>query len=198
MRLRFKPFLIAALIALGAAAPPALSQSQDAGWFLGAGGGVSSAQDLCPGASTPGFTCDNRGTAWKVFAGYQFNSNFGYELAYTSLGKQTASLVGVTTATFETTAIDMVLVLTIPIDRFSLYGKWGLAIFDLERTIVGTGAGTTEAKGKEITYGFGLGYNLTKRMALQMEFQHYMDVGDVDTTGTSDINVGSFRIAFKF
>ena len=198
MTLRFKAFWIAALIAAGAASAPALSQSQDAGWFIGAAGGSASYRDACPAAVAAGFTCDNHGVAWKVFGGYQFTSWLGYELAYGDLGKATQSQVGVWTADFETTAIDMVLVLTVPLDRFSLYAKWGLAVWELERTITGAGAGSTNAKGSDITYGFGMGYNVTKSIALQLEWQRYKDVGDINTTGITNIDVGYFRVAFKF
>ncbi|MGH8660557.1 MAG: outer membrane beta-barrel protein [Burkholderiales bacterium] len=190
--------MIAALIALGVASTPALSQSQDAGWIFGAAGGSSKFKDGCPGVLAPGSTCDDKDVAWKVFAGYQFNNYFGFEFGYADLGEVTQSTAG-TTATFEATGIEMVLVATIPIDQqFSLFAKWGLFSWELDRTIVGAGAGTTESSGKEITYGFGVKYNFTRNIALRLEWQRYMDVGDVSTTGISHVDVGLFGIAFKF
>lgn len=199
MTLRCKAFLIAALIALGFASMPAFSQSQDAGWILGAAGGTSKYRDGCPGVLAPGSTCDDKDIAWKVFGGYQFNSYFGFEFGYADLGEVKQSATGVGTATFETTGIEMVLVATLPINQqFGLFAKWGLFSWQLDRTITGTGAGTTEASGKELTYGFGVKYNFTRSIALRLEWQRYMDVGDVSTTGISDVDVGLFGIAFKF
>ena len=200
MRLRFKAFWIAALIASGAASAPALSQSQsqDAGWFIGAGGGIAKFRDGCPPV-TPGLTCDDRGNAWKVFGGYQFNSYFGYEIAYGDLGKITQTQVGVSSATLEGTTIDLLLVLTIPLSReFGLYGKWGVANWDVERTITGMGAGSADASGRDITFGFGMSYSVGKHIALQLEFQRYYDIGDANFTGSSNVDLGSFRIVFRF
>jgi len=199
MRLRFTPILLAALIAFGVASTPAQSQSQDAGWFLGASGGIAKVRDGCPGVTVPGSTCDDSDTAWRVFGGYQFNSYFGYELGYADLGEVTQSVAGVGSATFETKAVDMALVLTLPIDpQLALYGKWGIFYWELDRTITGVGAGTTEATGTDITYGFGIKYSLTRNFALRMEWQRYRDVGDAATTGTSNVDVASLGIAFKF
>lgn len=198
MSLRCKPFLIAALIALGVSSTPALAQSQDAGWILGAAGGTSKFKDGCPGVLAPLTSCDDKDVAWKVFGGYQFNSYFSFELGYVDLGEVKQSAPGVE-ATFEGTGIETVLVATLPIDQqFALFAKWGLFSWELDRTITGTGAGTTEASGKEITYGFGVKYNFTRSIALRLEWQRYMDVGDQSTTGISHVDVGLLGIAFKF
>lgn len=190
--------MTAALFALGVLSTPALSQ--DAGWFVGAGGGLSKFDDGCTGIVTgPGTTCDDRGTAWKVFGGYQFNANFGYELGYADLGETTRSFAGIGSVTFEAKVYEMTLVATIPIDQqFSFYGKWGLFHWDFDRTIVGTGAGTTNTSGRDTTYGLGLKYNFTKNVALRMEWQRYFDVGDPDTTGRTTVDVSGVSVVFKF
>jgi len=197
MKLRFKPFMTAALFALGVVSTPALAQ--DAGWFVGAGGGLSKVDDGCPGGVVPGFTCDDKDASWRVFGGYQFNANFGYELGYANLGKTTQSAAGVGSATFEAKAFEMTLVLTIPIsEQYSFYGKWGIFRWDLDRIIVGVGASTTKTSGKDTTYGLGVKYNFTKSVALRVEWQRYFDVGDPDTTGRSDVDVSGVSVVFKF
>lgn len=196
MTLRYRTFLTAALLALGVASTPALSQDDDAGWFIGAGGGVSKFKDGCTILAGAG-TCDDNGSYWKAFGGYRFNPYFSYELGYADFGELVRT-TGVGSATYEATGIEIVLVAAIPLSReFSLYGKFGLFRWDVDRTDVGTGAGTTSAKGKDMTYGFGVNYNLTRSIAARMEYQKYFDVGDA-ITGTFDVEAGLLGIVFKF
>lgn len=197
MRLRFRPFLAAALLALGVASTPALSE--DAGWFFGAGGGISKFKGGCAGVIIgPGSECDDRGTYWKVFGGYQFNSYFGYEVGYADLGELTRSIAGVSTDTLEAKAVEMVLVATVPFDQtLAVYGKYGLYHWEIDRTVVGVGAGTTEASGRDSTYGFGVKYSLGRNIALRMEWQRYLNVGDA-VTGTFDVDVALLGVVLKF
>ncbi len=198
MKLRIEPWLVAALLALGVASTPALSQ--DGGWIFGAGGGQAKAKTGCPDVSTPGFTCDDSGNAWKVFAGYQFNPYIGYEFGYADLRKVTEqSQAGVGTATFDVKVIDIVLVGTIPFgQQFSLFGKIGGFSWDVDVTVTGTAPGTNSATGKGMTYGFGAKYNLTRNFALRLERQRYLDVGEESVTGKSDITVDLLSVVFQF
>ncbi|HEY7656533.1 MAG TPA: outer membrane beta-barrel protein [Burkholderiales bacterium] len=196
MTLRFTPFLTAALLALGVASAPAQAQEQDQGWFVGAGGGISKYKSGCtvlPG----GTTCDDNGAYLKVFGGYQFNPYFGFELGYADFGKLKTSSAA-STATLEATGIEISIVATMPLNReFSLYAKYGLYRWDADLKITGTGATTVDTRGNESTYGFGANYNLTRNVALRMEYQKYFDVGDA-LTGTFDVEAGLLGIVFKF
>jgi OmpA family protein len=121
-----KPFLFAALVLLGVASTPALSQ--DGGWVIGGGGGRSYYGGGCLQPVAPGVTCDDGATAWRAFVGYQFNSYFGYEIGYANLGKMKQTLGGVDAATFETTVIDAVLVVSVQASQgFGFFAKWGIA-----------------------------------------------------------------------
>ena len=198
MKLRIEPLLVAALVALGVASTPALSQ--DGGWIFGAGGGQSNARSGCPDVAVPGFTCDDRGTAWRVFGGYQFNPYLGYEIGYADLSKVTEqSSAGVGTATFDVNAIDIVFIGTIPFSQqFSLFGKIGVFRWDLDVTVTGTAPGTNNATGKGMTYGFGAKYNFTRNLALRLERLRYLDVGEEGVTGKSDIVVDLLSVVFQF
>lgn len=194
MTLRFRPFLTAALLALGVASAHAQSQERDDGWFIGAGGGVSKFNDGCSILSGAG-TCDDNGSYWKAFGGYRFNPYFGFELGYADFG-EVSRTAGATSATFDATGMEIVLVATIPLNRqFSLYGKYGLYRWDVDLTV--TGAGSVSATGKDVTYGFGATYNFTKNIAARMEYQKYFDAGDA-STGTFNIDAGLVGIVFKF
>ncbi|HSC93484.1 MAG TPA: outer membrane beta-barrel protein [Burkholderiales bacterium] len=197
MTLRFRPFVTAALLALGVASTPAQAQEQDQGWFIGAGGGVSKLEDGCAILGGSGSSCDDNGTYWKVFGGYRFNSYFGYELAYANFGELKISTAGSTT-TYEATGMEISLFARLPISRdFSVYAKYGLYRWDVDLNVSGTGAFTASADGNDTTYGFGADYNFTKNIAARLEYQKYFDAGDA-VTGTVDISAGLIGIVIKF
>ena len=193
MNLRPKPLLAVAMFALGVVSTPALSQ--DGGWLIGGTGGASDAKQGCP--AIPGLSCDDSSTGWRAFGGYRFGPHFGYEIGYADLGKVTQTLAGFAPATFESTAIDFVLVLTVPFGQdFSFFVKGGVFRWDLD--VKSSGATTTSAHGADQTYGFGMHYDFTRNFALRLEWQKYLDIGDVNTTGRSDIEVISAGFVFKF
>ena len=194
MTLRFRPFLTAALVALGVASAPAQSQERDDGWFIGAGGGISKFKNGCTILSGAG-TCDDNGAYWKAYGGYRFNPYFSFELGYADFGEVKRE-TGAASATMEATGIDIVLVATMPLNReFSLFAKYGLYRWDVDVAV--SGAGEVSAKGKDVTYGFGANYHFTKNIAARMEYQKYFNAGDA-VTGTYDIDAGLLGIVFKF
>ena len=193
MNSRLRPFLTAAMFALGVVSTPALSQ--DAGWFIGGTGGVVDAKQGCPVGNFPGFSCDDSSTGWRAFGGYRFNPYFGYELGYADLGKITQTLAGFAPATFESTAIDVVLFVALPLGSdFSFFVKGGVFRWDVESP----GFATTSSHGQDTTYGFGMHYNFTNNFALRLEWQRYNDIGDVSTTGQTHIEVISAGLVLKF
>ena len=197
MNLRPRPLLAVAMFALGVVSTPALSQ--DAGWFIGAGGGYADAKQGCPPEPfVPGFACDDKSVAWRAFGGYRFNAYFGYEIGYADLGKITRSFAG-DVGTFEATAIDALLFVAVPLGQdFSFFVKGGIFSWDFERTIVGTGAGKANEKGTDTTYGFGAQYDLGKNLALRLEWQRYNDVGDVNAFGQTHIEVSLISAVLRF
>ena len=195
MGLRLRPILSAAMLALAVVSTPALSQ--DGGWFIGAGGGQTKFEGGCTAFPGPG-SCDDNGTYWKVFGGYQFNAYFGFELGYADFGKMERQTTGVGSDTFEATAFESVLVVTIPFTQaFSIYGKYGIYRWDVDSSATGPAAFTASSSGRDITYGFGVKYDLTKNFALRLEWQRYFDVGDA-LTGSFDVEASLLGIAIKF
>lgn len=194
MNLRIEPLLVAALLALGVASTPALSQ--DSGWIIGAGGGRSQYTNGCLQPVAPGAACDDGASTWRAFFGYQFNAYLGYEIGYADFGKMKQSVGGVDVATFETTAIDAVFVATIPVgESFGFFGKLGYFSWDLDRNIAGVG--TTSVSGGDMTYGFGVKYNLTKNISLRAERLRYLHVGDEALTGSADVIVDLLSLAIR-
>ncbi len=198
-----------AIVALAAAAPTLAgaqaTMAPEAGPYVGAAIGESKAKDACDGLSGIGFVgnCDEKDTAWKVFAGYQFNRYWGLELGWTDLGESKASgtVGGVpATARAEVKGVELTAVGTVPIgERFSLFGKVGAYRWDVDsRATVGAVTTAPDDTGTNFTYGVGLGFHINRNLSIRAEWQRYNDVGDNATTGRSDINLISAGAVFKF
>jgi OOP family OmpA-OmpF porin len=191
---------IAALLA-GAIVMPTTAVAQrmpETGWYIGGSIGQSEVQDFCDGI--PG--CDDTDTAWKVFGGYQINRNFALELGYTDLGTTKIDVSGPggnLSARIDATALEFVGLGMVPIaERFSLYGKLGLYRGEVE----GRGAGVVQGEpinlegddsNNDLTFGFGLKFDLTRNAAIRGEWQRYSDMGE-DT----DVDVLSIGLVWRF
>lgn len=195
MGLRLKPFLSATLLGLAVVSTPALSQ--DSAWYIGAGGGETKFKNGCTAVPGPG-SCDDNGTYWKVFGGYQFNTNFGVEIGYIDFGKMERQTTGVASDSFDATGFESVLVATIPFTQaFGIYGKFGIYGWNVDYVATGTVNTRADTSGRDMTYGFGARYDLTKNIALRLEWQRYFDMGD-QFTGNFDVDAYLLGIVFKF
>jgi OOP family OmpA-OmpF porin len=159
------------------ASAPAFSQAQDQGFYVGANFGQSKAKDFCAGTTS----CDDSDTALSIFGGYQFNKNFGVEIAYTDLGKFSGSAPGIT-ATVEATGFEFSAVGIFPINpQWSLYGKLGFFMWDAD---LKSNLGNLSDDGTDLTYALGVRWNLTKNLTVQAQWQRYdVSDGDVDVLG---------------
>ena len=198
---------LAAACAAFAALCASSAWSQDAGFYLGGAIGQAEHRDACEGAN---ISCDDKDSAWKLFAGYLVNRNFAVEFGYADLGESSASgVVGTflgpvtATANFEVTVFELTAVGMLPVmDRLSLYGKAGLYRADVEVSGSGTiGATTIPVSEKDdntdLTLGVGLKFDITRNISLRGEWQRYLDVGSEDI-GESDIDVLSLGVLFRF
>jgi OOP family OmpA-OmpF porin len=184
MKHHFRQIILAALFAvLSLGSVPAFSQDQ--GFYAGLNFGQSKLKDACSG----GTICDDKDTALSIFAGYQLNRNFGFEFAYTDLGKATESGLfgGVpVTASLEATGFEFSAVGTIPINQqFSLYGKLGFFMWDadLKGTVGGIPVSVSD-DGTDLTIAIGARFSFTKNFAMQVQWQRYeLDDFDVDVIG---------------
>ena len=50
----------------------------------------------------------------------------------------------------------------------------------------------------DLTFGFGLRYDLNKSVGVRAEWQRYGDVGGGDIGGESDVDVISLGVIFRF
>jgi OOP family OmpA-OmpF porin len=170
--------------------------AQDMGFYAGLSLGQASASDACDDLSgIPGISCDDKDTAWKILAGYQFNRHLAVELGYTNLGEVSAT-DGIDTVTVEATAIELVAVGMMPLaNNFSIYGKIGMYRGDTEADV--TGLPSVSESNTDLTFGLGVRYDFTRNLSARAEWQKYTDVGGGDI-GESDIDVISLGVLFRF
>jgi OmpA-OmpF porin, OOP family len=178
--------------------------AQENGFYLGAKAGQSKFRGGCE--PTPGITftsCDDKETAWGVFAGYQFNRYIALETGWTDLGEITAvGNVGGTpfSAGISAKGWEFVGVGSIPFSQqVSAYAKAGAYRWRVRGTVAVPGLGTASASdsGTDFTYGVGLRFDFTKNVGARLEWQRYNDVGTA-TTGEGDLNLWSLGVLVKF
>lgn len=118
----------------------------------------------------PGFGCDDKDQAFKLYAGGRFSNIFGLEVGALNFGKYPAS-----GGEADGWGADVALLAGIPIGANSaIFGKLGVIY---ARTEVSADATTTVPTGKERGFGgrWGVGgqLGLTKEWALRADYDRY-------------------------
>lgn len=160
--------------------------------------GQSKAKGFCDEFTGPGLSCDDKDNSLRLLGGYQFHPNFAVELGVLYLGEVQARGPG-GTFTVESAALEALGVGMLPLgDKFSVYGKAGIYRAETEarlNTVILTE--TQKESNFDLTFGFGVRFDVAKNLALRAEWQRYMDVGG-DDIGEADIDVISFGVLLKF
>lgn len=196
----------AAIVALGIGAAviagPASAQSTTAQYlshaYLGGGIGQSKAKDGCSGVSGTGVSCDDKDTAFKLFAGYQLNRNFAAELGYTNLGKVNASVPGASTD-IKTQLGELSAIGAFPVwQELSIFGRLGGYYADAKME----GALTGSKKTGGFTYGAGVQYDFMRNLGVRGEWQRYAKIkAREDATGAegeSDYDLLAINVIWRF
>jgi len=193
---------VTAILGFVAAAAAGPAAAQDPGLYLGGSVGYSQFKDACKSANVP---CDATDTAWRAFAGYQFNRYVAAEFGYGDLGAATGNgpLAGGTTGNFKAAvseAFDLTAVFSVPVTSH-LSGLIRVGAYRARTTIDQDGtfpgaplhdAGTNSG----FSYGAGAEFRLGP-FGLRAEWQRYENVG-VSTTGEDDIDVLSVGLLWRF
>jgi opacity protein-like surface antigen len=141
----------------------AIAQQKEQGFYAGAEIGQTDFEDA------------DKDTAFKFFGGYQINRTFAAELGYSNLYDKDG---------VEATAWELMGVAKMPVgDKFSVYGKLGFAMWEVE------GFGE-KFDGTDLTYAIGLQYDLSRNLGLRAQWQRY----DVET----DADVLSIGLVYRF
>jgi OmpA-OmpF porin, OOP family len=181
--MRHRGTLLVAVIAaaaFGATPSVAVAQAADAGFYLGAGFGQATADEFCEAAEgRPGWTinsCDDKASAWKIFAGYRLNRHVAIEGTYLQTDDFTAQLAftGVPVSLSADARAYGIAALGIwPFTpQFSIFGKLGIAKTEVEGQGVVLGQ-TISADGDDtgLHYGLGLMFDIGRHFGLRAEWE---------------------------
>ncbi len=219
-----------ALGVLAALASPAWAQ----GLYAGVAGGASrTSHDLVDNrestitlATDVHTDFDDRGNAWKVFAGYQANGWLGVEATYADLGSHHLAttvvggdppLPGAISIHRGISGFGADLVLGAPFaDRFRVFGKVGAfrarveASAELAGNVVfvpgdpGERSRTTTRTETVTHFGVGASWEAAPRLSVRLEWERFQDVGKPfevggsGTTGQADTDLYTVGVAYRF
>lgn len=165
----------------------AVGQASAQGFYIGGSAGKSDFDDnnAIPDLISSG-SVDGSDTGLKIFGGYQFNQNFGVELAWVELGEAgySGTFFGapVTGGTVETWGLNVSAVGTLPLGSgFALFGKVGLFAWEAEASDVTGGLPFSgQDDGTDISLGIGVSYDFTRNSSVRAEWERFKAVGDID------------------
>jgi len=156
-------------------------------FYAGASVAHSLAERWCTGAG--GVSCDDTSVAGKLFGGYQLDQTFAVEVGYSYLGKFKASAAGGSDEA-KVQALEASVVATWPVAaRTALFGRFGGYYASVRETT--SFAGSFSDNNADLTFGFGVRYHVTPKLAVRAEWQRYLDVGGRDVAlgaGTGDLS----------
>ncbi len=143
----------------------------------------------------------------KAYLGIVATPAIDIRLGYTNLGEATFkarnSLLSLEGSVESQGVFADVLARLKPAERFSIYGKLGLALMQTKLAVSGIGLGgyaeqTQESNDLVFVPGVGLSLDIASNFSLEVEYERYLDVGDDEKTGTSDVDVLSAGLCFHF
>lgn len=189
--------------------------AQDAYPYVGLSVGRSTAQIdersiasglLGTGVSTAAISSDERDTAYKLFAGYQFNRIFGVELGYFRLGKfgfdATTVPAGRINGRIAVQGANLDLVATLPLsENWAALGRVGAQYARSRDTFTGSGAmaalnRSSSERETNAKFGVGLQYAFSPGFLLRGEAERYRINDGVG--GRSNVNMMSLSLVFPF
>lgn len=191
---------VALALALGIAVTPIVHAE---GGYAGVGFGQASVDVDCD----LDISCskEDSDTALKIFGGYQFNPNFAIEVGYYDLGEAsitgTDSLFGTVTSKAEASGFNFAIVGSFPVaERFTLMGKAGFFRWDMDASANSSVFGSASANetGFDPMFGIGGAFNFSEALGIRVEYEKFLDVGDENTTGQSDVDLLSASLVFRF
>ncbi len=208
---------LVALAVLGIVTVPTALAQQSSGTYYYLGGGIGQARAeinderitrplFGTGLTATNINRDNHDTAYKLFAGYQFNQNFALEGGYFNLGKFGFSSRTGTTGTFNGQAkiqgFNLDLVGTLPLtERFSVFARAGAQAAKTGETYSGStvinGFNPSPSK-REVNYkaGVGLQYEVNPSFLIRAEGERYRISDTAGRKGNADMV--SVSLVFPF
>ena len=157
---------------------------------------VHAVADAYAGISAGQATLKQQGSAdetafgYKIFAGLHATGPFYAEVSHVNLGEYYEG----TASAREISGNALHLAGKLPFSsRLAALAKVGLFSWDVEYN--NSNSSTT---GTDTTYGFALSYILLSGYKVRAEWEHYSDVGQVNTTNGHDMTLLTVGISFSF
>jgi OOP family OmpA-OmpF porin len=169
-----------ALAILGAST--ATYAADDKGFYAGVGIGQSKVSD-----SEAGLSFDGTDTAFRIFGGYQINTNFSVEGAYIDVGAPDDKIQGINVE-LDATAFQAALLGKVPFNAsLAGFAKAGILFWDSTITASsGLNFVSAEDSGNEFSWGLGLELSINPSAKARLEFEG----ADVDGTDFRMISLG--------
>jgi OOP family OmpA-OmpF porin len=202
------------LVALALISSPC-AMAQDPGFYLGFNVGQAKARVddekitsslLGAGFTTTSISNDERGTGFKLFAGYRFNKYFSLEGGYFDLGKFSFDAntmpAGTLSGELRAKGVNLDAVLSVPFtEKFSAFVRVGANHASVHDSFAATGAVNVltpnpSENATNIKYGAGIEYDFTRRVGMRAEVERYRINDPVQRKG--DIDLVSLGLVFRF
>ena len=163
----------------------------DNGFYIGGSLGQARPNfDTVGAAANVGTGISSSDGIYKVFGGYQFHQYFSVEGTYINLGSYTTT----TTATVEPAGWGVALVGAWPIgNSFSVLGRLGEYRMRLRLKPIDRADNSWSP-----SFGAGLKYDFNPKFSARGEFERIQKMGSNTNTVSTDANVYSFGLAYKF
>jgi OmpA-OmpF porin, OOP family len=196
-----------------------LATHAHAQWYVGATAGEAqhkqktesfATQFLDLGYSASQTRTDNRGSAYRVFGGYQLHRYVAVEAGYVDLGKFNLTSTVVPAGTLERRSsvkgFDVGVVGLLPLTT-KLVSFVRIGAFRSKRKEQLSASGSIELlptitdvneRQTKLTYGIGLTYDVTKNVGLRGEWNQYRRYNDALLETVSNINMVSLGLVYRF
>lgn len=202
------------LVALTLISSPC-AMAQDPGFYLGFSVGQAKARIdderitsslLGAGFTTTSINNDDRGTGYKLLAGYRFNKYFSIEGGYFDLGKFSFDAntmpAGTLRGELKAKGTNLDAVFSAPFtESFSVFARVGMNHANVHDSFAATGAvnlltPSPSENATNIKYGAGLEYDFTRHIGMRAEVERYRINDPIQKKG--DINLMSLGMVFRF
>lgn len=202
------------LLTLALMAAP-FAMAEDAGWYAGANIGQSNAtiddaritSGLLSNSLVAGpFNNTERDRGFKLFGGYQYNKYLSVEAGYFDLGRfgfsTTTTPTGTLSGDIRLKGLNLDAVGTLPItEKFSAFGRIGVAYTHAEDSFVGTGAVNVlnpnpSSRDTNLKVGLGVQYAFTDALSLRAEIERYRVNDAVGNKG--EVDLASLGLVYRF
>lgn len=188
----YKRLGLTAFATLALTAAMAAQADVQPGFYAGGSIGTTKLKD--DGFVSAGFDVDDSDTGFKIFGGYSFNNNFAIELSWFDLGEVSGGFndpfFGDINFDVGVSGLNASAVGRVPVsETFSLFGKLGVASYDLDAraTVAGIGSGSDSQSETDLTYGVGAALSFGGQWEVRAEFEAI----NVDDGDANMISVGA-------